>query len=120
MLRFLRSLRGKLILTYTIVTVLALLALEVLALGVMGAAGLYVLTGDPNRDGYLTDVISTLAPQARAYLQPGAEDLDGLQADRKSTRLNSSHANISYAVFCLKKKKKTHIHNLVHYSRSYF
>src|SRR3712207_7798512 len=29
--------------------------------------------------------------------------------DRKSTRLNSSHANISYAVFCLKKKKKTRI-----------
>src|SRR3712207_8911671 len=27
--------------------------------------------------------------------------------DRKSTRLNSSHANISYAVFCLKKKKRT-------------
>src|SRR3712207_7987147 len=31
--------------------------------------------------------------------------------DRKSTRLNSSHANISYAVFCLKKKKST---NLIH------
>src|SRR5947209_14073967 len=30
--------------------------------------------------------------------------------DRKSTRLNSSHANISYAVFCLKKKKKNHIY----------
>src|SRR3712207_8730715 len=30
-----------------------------------------------------------------------------LGLDRKSTRLNSSHANISYAVFCLKKKKKT-------------
>src|SRR3712207_6909657 len=30
----------------------------------------------------------------------------GLLLDRKSTRLNSSHANISYAVFCLKKKKK--------------
>src|SRR3712207_7402021 len=28
-----------------------------------------------------------------------------MQRDRKSTRLNSSHANISYAVFCLKKKK---------------
>src|SRR3712207_7760773 len=28
-------------------------------------------------------------------------------SDRKSTRLNSSHANISYAVFCLKKKKRT-------------
>src|SRR3712207_8889953 len=35
-----------------------------------------------------------------------AEAADGLEAvDRKSTRLNSSHANISYAVFCLKKKK---------------
>src|SRR3712207_8000402 len=38
------------------------------------------------------------------------------RADRKSTRLNSSHANISYAVFCLKKKKilscrHTHVHH---------
>src|SRR3989475_2037914 len=35
--------------------------------------------------------------------------LDGVfvNADRKSTRLNSSHSQISYAVFCLKKKKKT-------------
>src|SRR3712207_8280257 len=31
----------------------------------------------------------------------------GVVRDRKSTRLNSSHANISYAVFCLKKKKTT-------------
>src|SRR3712207_8426962 len=31
--------------------------------------------------------------------------------DRKSTRLNSSHANISYAVFCLKKKKITTVHD---------
>src|SRR3712207_7175433 len=31
--------------------------------------------------------------------------------DRKSTRLNSSHANISYAVFCLKKKKTYYINN---------
>src|SRR3712207_7859132 len=37
---------------------------------------------------------------ALADAQPGA----GRRADRKSTRLNSSHANISYAVFCLKKK----------------
>src|SRR3712207_7292134 len=36
-----------------------------------------------------------------------------LAADRKSTRLNSSHANISYAVFCLKKKKE-------HYSPTVF
>src|SRR3712207_9538216 len=34
----------------------------------------------------------------------GSEGVPG--PDRKSTRLNSSHANISYAVFCLKKKKK--------------
>src|SRR3712207_6902396 len=33
----------------------------------------------------------------------------GKVSDRKSTRLNSSHANISYAVFCLKKKKKDSI-----------
>src|SRR3712207_7713185 len=32
----------------------------------------------------------------------------GRHGDRKSTRLNSSHANISYAVFCLKKKKRPH------------
>src|SRR3712207_7295656 len=35
-----------------------------------------------------------------------ANDLKRVHLDRKSTRLNSSHANISYAVFCL--KKKTH------------
>src|SRR5947209_13187733 len=34
--------------------------------------------------------------------------------DRKSTRLNSSHANISYAVFCLKKKKRVKIGELRH------
>src|SRR3712207_7605847 len=42
----------------------------------------------------------------------GEEGLGGDGArggDRKSTRLNFSHANISYAVFCLKKKKQTHI-----------
>src|SRR3712207_8066246 len=33
---------------------------------------------------------------------------NGFSIDRKSTRLNSSHANISYAVFCLKKKKNIH------------
>src|SRR5438270_5944827 len=33
-----------------------------------------------------------------------------LSQDRKSTRLNSSHSQISYAVFCLKKKKRDHTH----------
>src|SRR3712207_7008861 len=46
-----------------------------------------------------------------AGVAAGGEDVaaDGIDArdeDRKSTRLNSSHANISYAVFCLKKKTK--------------
>src|SRR2546422_5060223 len=40
--------------------------------------------------------------------QPRAAHPPGGEADRKSTRLNSSHGYISYAVFCLKKKKKKH------------
>src|SRR5437867_12341437 len=39
-----------------------------------------------------------------------------LRVDRKSTRLNSSHRTISYAVFCLKKKKKKH-HNISIYDK---
>src|SRR2546430_12136206 len=38
-----------------------------------------------------------------------------LSVDRKSTRLNSSHSQISYAVFCLKKKKKK-TNKLIHYN----
>src|SRR2546427_1593378 len=49
------------------------------------------------------------ALQPRAMTQPlphlSAGDLGGGDVDRKSTRLNSSHSQISYAVFCLKKKK---------------
>src|SRR3712207_8821240 len=47
---------------------------------------------------------------------PRVTKSDGLldREDRKSTRLNSSHANISYAVFCLKKKKKTLNHPSSH------
>src|SRR5436309_8340485 len=39
------------------------------------------------------------------------------EGDRKSTRLNSSHVKISYAVFCLKKKKYLNRHNQLHISR---
>src|SRR3712207_7380890 len=46
-------------------------------------------------------------PPVRAARHDAADDpLDDRPRDRKSTRLNSSHANISYAVFCLKKKKR--------------
>src|SRR3712207_8835467 len=59
------------------------------------------------------DSARRLLPDARGAwithsLQPLVDlwdgNWDGVAADRKSTRLNSSHANISYAVFCLKKK----------------
>src|SRR5438034_2759023 len=69
--------------------------------------------------------ISHRVPQHRRLARPGAGSVTGAwspihrwpsryattasepNADRKSTRLNSSHTVISYAVFCLKKKKKT-------------
>src|SRR5258707_13506666 len=44
-------------------------------------------------------------PERRLCRRHGYGQRQGAQGDRKSTRLNSSHANISYAVFCLKKKK---------------
>src|SRR5260221_5946258 len=59
----------------------------------------------------LDDAFAPLVPRLR-------ELSSSLHTDRKSTRLNSSHTVISYAVFCLKKKKKTqrkpqsHIENL--------
>src|SRR3712207_6917605 len=44
-------------------------------------------------------------PEGRAWIHEVQRRADALDdRDRKSTRLNSSHANISYAVFCLKKK----------------
>src|SRR3712207_8944540 len=57
-----------------------------------------VLIGTQRR---LADAAEQLA-EARRAGEVGAQD----ERDRKSTRLNSSHANISYAVFCLKKKQK--------------
>src|SRR6266511_425188 len=45
-------------------------------------------------------------PYLEAYLAVPAGQLVIVPLDRKSTRLNSSHVKISYAVFCLKKKKK--------------
>src|SRR3712207_8499483 len=53
---------------------------------------------DPTHD---TSEVGT-RPTGRPRCQQGDE---AARRDRKSTRLNSSHANISYAVFCLKKKK---------------
>src|SRR5436309_11080521 len=69
---------------------------------------------------FRSDIRLVLQLTARNIANPGALDLDHVGAepcqqlrasrsrleDRKSTRLNSSHVKISYAVFCLKKKKK--------------
>src|SRR5699024_12151239 len=43
------------------------------------------------------------------------EDVLAILKDRKSTRLNSSHVSISYAVFCLKKKKKRKMFLIIYY-----
>src|SRR3712207_8559631 len=57
------------------------------------------LLADPDR-------LLAAAEEHLGLLAGAAEvETDFLERDRKSTRLNSSHANISYAVFCLKKKK---------------
>src|SRR5207247_5942901 len=54
------------------------------------------------------------AALARCFHRPVREEVDFFVdfGDRKSTRLNSSHEWISYAVFCLKKKKKKTINNI--------
>src|SRR3712207_8933099 len=52
--------------------------------------------------GILTDSMVKKVALENNY---AANDILWVLEDRKSTRLNSSHANISYAVFCLKKKK---------------
>src|SRR3712207_6908778 len=70
---------------------------------VYATADLTIDSHEAPHDRVVADVVKALA--------------DWLDRDRKSTRLNSSHANISYAVFCLKKKKNqyaycTNISNL--------
>src|SRR3989454_3788693 len=69
--------------------------------------------------------------RARDSIRARATDLrsvlhhqGGRERDRKSTRLNSSHLVISYAVFCLKKKKKKNLHSYenrwcTHFEHSY-
>src|SRR5690625_5317580 len=68
--------------------------------------GYMLMVGDSLRTGWIGLVIGGLAVAMASYsLVMDFEDVE--RADRKSTRLNSSHVAISYAVFCLKKKKTT-------------
>src|SRR2546430_9936387 len=59
--------------------------------------------GSPDRDHFRRLLITARAAAAPA---PRPASARRKSRDRKSTRLNSSHSQISYAVFCLKKKKK--------------
>src|SRR2546430_4124350 len=66
--------------------------------------------------GDVTRVV-VLLESADAVLEPrraGARPRARQRLDRKSTRLNSSHSQISYAVFCLKKKKKNRKYIISH------
>src|SRR3712207_8166440 len=67
----------------------------------------------PRRNSSRASATRPREDRRRRLLELARDVVDGLaevhavlEEDRKSTRLNSSHANISYAVFCLKKKKK--------------
>src|SRR5699024_12760129 len=61
--------------------------------------------------GYTTDELLKYAAYGEIY--------SNHPIDRKSTRLNSSHVSISYAVFCLKKKIKNKIHKSTAYNNEY-
>src|SRR3712207_6881299 len=72
---------------------------------------LHALTGHPGAQravcAVTVDDRTLLAAAGDGFVITVWDPATGERIDRKSTRLNSSHANISYAVFCLKKKKKT-------------
>src|SRR2546422_2512588 len=58
--------------------------------------------------------VGVSGPHIKGVDSRGALSLGNRRRDRKSTRLNSSHGYISYAVFCLKKKKKeNYLHTVV-------
>src|SRR5699024_11682428 len=62
-----------------------------------------------NREGIQEASVNLATESAMITYDP--QRISETEIDRKSTRLNSSHVSISYAVFCLKKKKKKHVTN---------
>src|SRR5690625_6098288 len=82
------------------------LPLRVLGRHVPAATGVGVVRGGRGDD---EDVAGTRGTQVGQQLLGQAQRGQHV-ADRKSTRLNSSHVAISYAVFCLKKKNRNEIH----------
>src|SRR2546426_2988707 len=62
----------------------------------------------------ITEIVNPCLSEKCPEYGPPPERARYVIEDRKSTRLNSSHLVISYAVFCLKKKKNRHILHLLH------
>src|SRR2546430_8871359 len=62
---------------------------------------------------YCAAVTSSIPAAASFLVTCHAALIHSSSRDRKSTRLNSSHSQISYAVFCLKKKKNTTVHHAI-------
>src|SRR3712207_7594417 len=74
----------------------------------------YVLVDEYQDTNSIQDeLIRAFVPKGGNIFAVGDDDqaIYGFRGDRKSTRLNSSHANISYAVFCLKKKHSLSFHS---------
>src|SRR3712207_7292195 len=65
---------------------------------------------DAVRERQLPEAVAVGLRRSAVPAEDAVEEDPRPRRDRKSTRLNSSHANISYAVFCLKKKNKTPKH----------
>src|SRR2546430_12401360 len=68
-------------------------------------AGVHHAAAEPQRVEIVADVVMMMDVVARAGERVEVAAAQDAGGDRKSTRLNSSHSQISYAVFCLKKKK---------------
>src|SRR2546422_9140732 len=76
---------------------------EIYTLSLHDALPICAIHFRPNRFELAHILLATIIGEVPGFQ---TRELDERSADRKSTRLNSSHGYISYAVFCLKKKKK--------------
>src|SRR2546429_3501640 len=91
---------------------------EIYTLSLHDALPIFVVTNQAGiaRGYFSPEVLAAVNAALVSQLKDEGAYLDGVYVcphhptDRKSTRLNSSHGYISYAVFCLKKKKKKRLH----------
>src|SRR5690554_6507479 len=105
------SLRNKVILVPGALLISAFIPWLITPLLMLGGAFLCYEGFEKLAHRFLHDDSERHAEKLQALSDPKVED-------RKSTRLNSSHVRISYAVFCLKKKKKTKQGNAKKYNRN--